>query len=247
MKTFILTLFLFASIGLNGQNLTIKIHNTEINGNLLTYDVTVDNFVNMGAMQYGFSYDETALEFVAIENMNLQNLQAYHFNTSTPGYIGNVWVDNILDGVSLNDGTSIYQIVFELIDDNPGEVCFIPLHLIYEFVTVDAELASFTIVDDCHPEPYEIFITVATEDLAATYGLQISTFANNEQVIFMLDEPRVLDFRIFDMSGKMVTAIPNMSYGAGNHTLDLNTSIPSGMYLLTTEIDGQPITMRFIK
>ena len=92
---------------------------TVFNGDQICLEVSVENFVEILAMQYSINFDPTILEFESVSGFNLVGLGAGNFGTTLAnnGMLNFSW-DAISSGntnVTLPDGTIIYEICFNVI------------------------------------------------------------------------------------------------------------------------------------
>ena len=247
MKHIYLFLGLMLAFSGYSQELTLMLNNSEINGNLLTYDIRVDNFNEMVAMQYSIAYDESALEFVELVNVMELNGSQQQFNTAIAGTINSLWLDAGLTGATLSAGTMLYQVVFELVGSEPGDVCFSEDPLVIELIDVSAELNSFAIMDDCHSEPHIVSLTTSTQDILNEHGLSVYSVAANDQLHFELERDSELSFSIYNMSGQLLKSFASTYYPAGVNTLRLSSDQPSGIHLLVTVLEGRAVAVRFLR
>lgn len=246
MKTLLCTLALLPVFHLNAQELTMMIVNPQINGNQITYDVRTENFTNLVGMQYSIVYNSNKLTFVALQNLNLSDLDLGDFNPNEPGVIRNVWIQTTLTGVTVDNGV-IYQIVFEMVDGEAGDVCFSEDPLVSEFIKTTHELTSFSVMDDCHPDPFQIFLTTSSvEDITTRFGISFTNPAHAQTITFKLDEGQNLGFRLFDLDGKSLMGFPQRDYEPGYHTLNIDGTLLPGMYILATEIQNESVSARII-
>jgi hypothetical protein len=86
-------------------------------GDLVCLDVTTFNFDNILAMQFSMNYDETALTYNSIQNINLVDLLPSNFGNPTAGDITLSWFSNsdLVNGATVVDGTSLFQVCFDVI------------------------------------------------------------------------------------------------------------------------------------
>ena len=90
-------------------------------GESICVDVeVVDGFVDIVSMQYGFSWDETVLNFTGIEFGNgnplgLNPASAFGLTNTSTGEASVSYLDGTLAGVNLTNGTSLYQVCFDVI------------------------------------------------------------------------------------------------------------------------------------
>ncbi len=245
MKTFIFTILLISCMNIKAQELVMKIINPQFNGNQVTYDVRAENFIHMISMQYTIRYDTSKLSFVAIQNMNLIDFSSQCFNANIPGLILNSWYQHGVGGVTMEESTPIYQIVFEMHNGGFGNVCFTEDPLQSEFAKSIEDVISFSIVDDCHPIPFQIILgTSGTEDIALNQGLNVDPIVRDQKIHFNLEREQTLAFKLFNLDGTEISAFPLQNYSSGENMLNPGASLIPGIYLLTTQIQQQPISFK---
>lgn len=90
-------------------------------GTNVCLDVTVEDFTNVGAMQFSMEWDPAVLQFTGVQGFNpaLIGFDQNAFNTTLPltnsGRLTVSWADLSFMGVTLPDGASIFQICFDVI------------------------------------------------------------------------------------------------------------------------------------
>ena len=104
--------------------------------------VTVNGFTNIVSLQYDMSFDPTQLEFVRVQNFGLAGLSEDLFGKPGEGgvpanTITMVWIENAARGVTLTNGTVIYEVCFKT-KGAPGSVT--P----FNFVSTGAEVSNTT-------------------------------------------------------------------------------------------------------
>ena len=89
-------------------------------GDNVCIDVTVENFDNILSFQYSMNFDEMLLQFDTI--LDPENLDGLNFGISgaANGNFGVSWFDDDVSGITLPDGTVIYQVCFTILSDNGG-------------------------------------------------------------------------------------------------------------------------------
>lgn len=111
-------------------------------GGTFCVPVAVNGFEDITYFSYEILFDETKLRFESIGNFNLTNLGQGNFNTNTAdeGRIALAWDDPTLQGVTLPDGTVIFEYCFSVIGDcSPSEIEVNPSFL-NEAIDVDGEI-----------------------------------------------------------------------------------------------------------
>ena len=247
MKCIIIILVCLFPFSLSSQDLLLKIANPQVNGNKVTYDLSADNFTDMIAAQFSIRYDTSLMEFDSIVNAILPGWDDLSYYESEPGAIVIVWYELGVQGVTFPNGTVLFQMQFEAKIGTFGGVCFSQEPVESEFLSVQGELNSFFIVDDCHDEPFEVIINpTSTKDLAADYGLTISSIIMDQNITFTLDDRQEIGFKVYTLNGSQIAAFSKSAYAEGNHSLNLNTSIAPGVFLLVVEIEDKTIPVKLI-
>lgn len=108
---------------LGAANLALSVpHQTAPQGSLIAVHVTAEGFEDLLAVQFSMSWDPAILQFSGIQGINLPNLAAGNIY-APPGGSGLSfgWLDAGLTGISVMNGTVIFQLVFQVIGA-PGSV-----------------------------------------------------------------------------------------------------------------------------
>lgn len=91
------------------------------NGTSVCVSFTVNNFENIDAFQFSLNYNNTVINNAVPSNFNLKDLNAGTFNVNNnTGIITVAWFDNSTVGVTVPDGTRIFDICFDIVG-NPGQ------------------------------------------------------------------------------------------------------------------------------
>jgi trimeric autotransporter adhesin len=112
------------SSGNGSSDLTYSITSANIiNGQQTCLEFSVDNFEDIIGTEVNITYDPTVLEFVSVGGLNLKDLSASSFGEpgtgSNPvGVLKLSWLDFSAVGVTLPDGTVIFEVCFEAIVEN---------------------------------------------------------------------------------------------------------------------------------
>jgi hypothetical protein len=102
--------------GAPSQELTLIVEDYEVGqGEEICIDVKVKGFNQIMSMQYTMNWDPTALEFVRIDNIQLEDLTTAGFGTNRTqqGKLGTAWYDMDVQSVTLPDGQSLYQVCYK--------------------------------------------------------------------------------------------------------------------------------------
>ena len=83
-------------------------------GEQFCVDISVENFDSITTMQYSMNWDTAILQFEHTQNYNLNDLNTGNFGTTQTsfGRLTFSWSNPLLNGISLIDGTLIYQVCF---------------------------------------------------------------------------------------------------------------------------------------
>ncbi len=84
-------------------------------------DVYSSNFNNVTGLQFTISWDPTQLQFNGTSGYNLSTLNSSSFNETdaSSGILTFAWVESSLQGITLLNGSSLFQINFTLIGSDP--------------------------------------------------------------------------------------------------------------------------------
>lgn len=240
MKSILLSFCLLMSGIIHSQELLMVISDHEINGNQVTFNVSAENFTDMISTQYSIAYDPDKLVFNSIININLPTLSEGAFGTNVDGFVVHAWFDPSLDGQSMDPGAVIYQLRFDMLGTEIGDVCFsmVPLHP--EFAKVQETLLSFNVIDYCHPEPFP-FMTGSTgvNDLTKFNHLKVNSTMHANAITFSLDVEENVEFQLLNLNGSHITTYPSANYPNGTHSLRVVNSVVPGMYLLASKIGDE--------
>jgi gliding motility-associated-like protein len=89
-------------------------------GDQVCLDVTVDNFTDILGVQFSLDYDPAALQYVSVGNFGIPGLNENVMGLpvmggTMPGDITVSWFDNSLNGVTVADGTVLFEVCFEIL------------------------------------------------------------------------------------------------------------------------------------
>lgn len=131
----------------HNTGLTIMADHVEAEaGKQICVDVKVADFQNLLSMQYTITWDENVLELDHVQGFKLPFLGARNFGAhrKSEGILTVVWIDNDLQGISVADGTSIYQLCFNVKGQsgNGSEIKFEPEPTPFEVVNIKEQVLS---------------------------------------------------------------------------------------------------------
>ncbi|MBP7272879.1 MAG: gliding motility-associated C-terminal domain-containing protein [Saprospiraceae bacterium] len=122
---------------------------TGFSGSQVCVDVSVDNFNDIISMQFSINWDPAIIQFVAVNNFNLEGLSNSNFNDAGAalGQLSLSWNDPNLSGLTIVGNTVIFQLCFNLLG-NPGEsslINFTEMPTNFEFVNGNGNNVPFNI------------------------------------------------------------------------------------------------------
>jgi trimeric autotransporter adhesin len=114
-------------------------------GSNVCVQVSVNNFDNISSAQFSINYNNTVLGPAVPQNFNLPDLTTGSFNVNhNAGTVTVGWLDNSTQGVTVPDGTVIFDVCFDVIG-NSGQssgVNFTNNPLVIEFANADDEIVD---------------------------------------------------------------------------------------------------------
>ncbi len=117
-------------------------------GETVCLDVKVKNFNQIESNQYSVNWDPKELEFVAIKNIQLKDMSQTNFGLqrTAEGNFAVSWFDPSLKGVTLPDGSPIYQVCFNVKAASGAEasVKFSGTPVSIEFSNAQGDLVGFS-------------------------------------------------------------------------------------------------------
>ena len=116
-------------------------------GTTVCVQVTASGFRKIISMQYSMKWDTQVLEFTGVKDFRLPFLTQDNFGLgkSKSGQLTFAWIDNNLKGITLPDGSPIFQLCFRLKGKTGtvGTVSFSPQPTPYEVANVYEQLLQF--------------------------------------------------------------------------------------------------------
>ena len=199
-------------------------------GEIISIPVRIKDFSGISGFQYTLTWNPEVLEFVGTDNASLQ----MDFGTSqtTNGKLAVLWSTELPDGVTLNDGSVIFEVRFRVTGSN-GNTTLLAANgsmIATEAVNNNLEILDFTAVDG--------LISVAEpsgiEDVnALSYALLQNVpnpFGTATAISFNLPVSEQATLSIFDMHGRLIFET-SQQYAAGYHTVNFEANgLADGTY-----------------
>ena len=93
-------------------------------GQQVCLEVRTHSFNDILGMQFSINYNASVLTFVNIAALNLNGLSAASFGTPSPGIITMTWDDPNVQGITLPNGTVIFELCFNVTGNTTSMVTF---------------------------------------------------------------------------------------------------------------------------
>ncbi len=203
-----------------------------VNNNMVEAHILVENFEGITGFQFGLSWDANVLSFEGISSTGNINFNQSGTNQVDEGNLVLYWMDvnAIIDGITLDDGTILYTLNFNVL--NPSDEA---VQIKFE----DSLMPGQVVLPQCHlasPEWIDGKVQVSTNDLQAL-GIYLSLapnpIAKNGTTYLEIETPNPQDLRIqlFDTNSNLVYE-KRASFNSGRTTTPLSFPANSGIYLL---------------
>ncbi len=142
MRTFTMDMASCSSISLTASDITGNV------GDVVCFDIGTENFTGVGSLQFSFAYDQSILQYNSAGNFNLTGLDASGIANPNPGQVTFSWLDPYFVGVTLPDGTSIFELCFTILAETAGtNLSFTGIPAIIEAVDANGNPIGITLND----------------------------------------------------------------------------------------------------
>ncbi|MEY2949102.1 MAG: hypothetical protein RLZZ248_303 [Bacteroidota bacterium] len=129
IKYTVLSLFFFMTLGISngiGQNKAITLIAQNMKGapgQLVCMGIGSADFNNMLSMQFTLEWNPQHMVFQEVNNFRLPYFSRDNFGAQfrEQGKLTCVWIDNALEGVTVQDGETLFDICFTIIGDIGSE------------------------------------------------------------------------------------------------------------------------------
>lgn len=110
-------LLLFYFLLFPPKNITLIAQNMKGNqGEVICMGIAAGDFKNMLSMQFSLSWDPKVISFQEVRNFTLPYLSRDNFGAHLreEGILTCVWIDNALQGITLDNGDPVFEVCFTL-------------------------------------------------------------------------------------------------------------------------------------
>lgn len=239
MKTLLLFVITFLAFSTQAQDtVRLNVPLASLTSTEKIYDFIVSDFENIVGFQFSMTFDDTKMHFREVRNIVLDHMTTNSFNDPLPGTLLSVWLDTDLEATDYNEPTTIFQLVFDVLDGEGSPLCFTNTPLDYEFIVEEApgdfHLSHMVIDDDCQDGTAILLNTTATEDPAKTSPKIINHLYLNTHGILTFTSltEELLRFNAFNPEGKIVATSKPIEVVKGTNEIALGKELLPGIYFI---------------
>ena len=247
--------FCLSLVGQDTVHLDLPTQNVE-QGENIAVDVVVAGFENVVGAQFTMKYDKEVINYLDVDNFGIASINKNN-NFGIPadenGVISFLWYDFLAQGVSLEDGTTLFTVHFVAIGSN-GEYSDIVLDTssnilnIIEISNADGEVLPFEITDGK--------VTIGTSNVTDlnTIGIEVAEVIPNvvnDQAFVRLtaSNRQEISYQVLNVGGQ-VESSGVMDLLPGEQMLKLDSSnLPNakGTYFIEFAFGNNKTVRKFIK
>ena len=202
-------------------------------GTQVCLGVSVENFTSLQTLQLSMNWDPTVLEFVSAQNIDM-DLTGITFNEDqVDGEVSIVWFDASFAGVTIPDGSEIFQICFNIIGNlgDASPVTFSNTPTAIEFFDVNGESIGFQGNDGSVIVSDQLTL-VLVQDVIGCFGQ-----SGNALTVQAVGGTAPYSFTYSQIPGGPDQGPEVIANEGGTFTI---TDLPAGMYEIVLEDDDTP-------
>mgnify|MGYP001165988814 CR=1 FL=1 len=187
LTSFIVGLLVFFSSTTTSAQATFTMGSqSATQGQQVCLPVTVSGFTNIVGLQFSINYNSSILQFASVGNFNLTGLAGANFGTpagnppTQAGVITMSWIDPNVTGVTVANGTAIFQVCFNVIGNTTTTVSFTGTPTAIEVTNGNGNSVPFVPVNGTVTLPGGGGggggggnLTIALQDVNGTQGQQV--------------------------------------------------------------------------
>lgn len=222
----------------------------------VSVDIRVLDFVDIQSMQFSVNWDTSVLQFDSVKILEaLPDYAATNFgtNSSDMGKLSTLWLDNQFYGVTLDDSTALFSIVFNVIGDSnsysdiaitndPTAIEVSDLNGNVLPVIVENGMIIVNNITSLDPS-----IKVQSNELFSLYQNEPNPFENQSVIRFDMDQSSEVEFLFYDIKGKLVYSFKDYFLeGENSITINANKLAGSGTYLYTMRTNDFSLTNKMV-
>ena len=191
------------------------------NGDIISIPVTVSNFNNVSGLQYTIKWDPQVLEFIEANNLAL-NMDNGTTQTQN-GMLSTLWLTENLNGYTLADGTTIFELRFRVAGHNGDSS---PVVINSSMTPAEAYNNNIeTLTLSLNNGTVSIFdmtsVSSNNSDGYTLYQNEPNPFRDNSRISFSLPCEDKVMITIFDLYGRKIEEFSGV-YSKGKHSVIWN-------------------------
>lgn len=199
-------------------------------------DLKVTDFTNILGAQFSIHWDPTVLSFQAVEQFGIEDMtpeENFGMTSIAEGRLGFLWYDESLQGMSLNDSTTLFSIKFEVIGEpfSTSEIVFASTPSAIEIADIEDVLETILVPGNVEvTNPTNTVFNSAPEKIKVENSFP-NPFATSTRIGFSLRNSATIRLIVTDIRGKVVFE-ETRPFSGGTQAIDLPESIfpESGTY-----------------
>jgi hypothetical protein len=258
LNTLFASFALLLSLAVQSQTVTIMTQDMTVNpGENFQLDVQVEDFDVIATVQFAMFWDPTIVEYVGVSDFGLPDLSVdgnFGEMNTADGKLRFNWVDPdpFLSGVTLDDETTIFSIVFKAIGGPGQSTAFeiaedpvfppMPVEVVNTSSEVEVNIINSTITMDGVSSSYE----TKTSDFVLMQN-NPNPFIEKTNISFELNHTSNTQLSIYDHTGKIVFEQSKM-YSSGSHTVQIARNLfqSAGSYFYTLKTEHSTATRQLV-
>ncbi|MEL7021047.1 MAG: T9SS type A sorting domain-containing protein [Bacteroidota bacterium] len=217
-------------------------------GDRVQVDLTVAEFNKIVGLQFTLNWDSTVVDFVEVTNLNTTldlDPNSLGVSRTGEGLLAFAWFDGSISGVTLEDSTTVFSVLYEVIGQ-PGDSTLI------DFTD---DIAKIEVLDSMTNEaPVVLFpgvISLEAPSSTTNFSQNIlslqqnypNPFRESSTISANFAEATQATLHIFNGNGQTIYT-HKQRYSAGNHSIFIDHKIfpESGIYWYQLQTDGQSVS-----
>lgn len=193
-------------------------------------DVMVYDFTDILSMQFSMQWNPATIRFDSVNNYNLPTGTANNFGDPSilgPGVLTFAWLDNNLDGVTLPDGSTIFQLCFTALASGSTGISFTNTPTLIEVIDVNQDEVSLNSTLN------DITVTGGINDDVSFQTQAPTCGQSNGTIELIISNPG--DYSYAWSTGETSQSIANLSPGQYQVTITETSSGSQSIHIIDLE------------
>lgn len=223
-----LAFFLLIYTNADAQVTIFGAHENPDPGETVSVDILVRNFDQIVGMQFTMEWDSTVLSYLGVSGFRLNDFNSSNFGTSfiSSGKLAMAWFDENLNGVTLDDSTSVFSLKFEVIgmDGDATPIDFTGSIAAIEIGDINGVLEAELI-------PGAVLVGTASTNTSTNTQRDFSLSQNFPNPFwdatffpFHIEQSATINWTIFNTQGEVIYEEQRF-FREGQHTIQLQQSL----------------------